>query len=166
MALNDIFNTIEQEIRLLKDKISETDFKEVKQRYQQFKDASLKLSNSLSDTLKEKLSDEDVQVKLAEYKENILSAMKNFSSFMAEINEKYQLSDSLSTAIAQLNDKLNELLSTFQQNYGQQIHSTIEALSHGFKAWVDAKPLEDDIQAIKSNIESNIQKLKTWIRKE
>lgn len=166
MALNDIFNTIEKEIRLLKDKISETDFKEVKQRYQQFKDASLKLSNSLSDSLKEKLSDEDVQVKLAEYKENILSAMKNFSSFIAEINEKYQLSDSLSTAIAQLNDKLNELLSTFQQNYGQQIHSTIEALSHGFKAWVDAKPLEDDIQAIKSNIESNIQKLKTWIRKE
>ena len=78
----------------------------------------------------------------------------------------FRSSDSLSTAIAQLNDKLNELLSTFQQNYGQQIHSTIEALSHGFKAWVDAKPLEDDIQAIKSNIESNIQKLKTWIRKE
>ena len=63
-------------------------------------------------------------------------------------------------------DKLNELVSSFQKNYGQQIHSTVEALSHGFKAWVDAKPLDDDIQAIKSNIESNIQKLKTWIRKE
>lgn len=166
MALNDIFNTIEQEIKGLKEKISEADFDDVKQHYQRFKDASLKLSVSLGDALKEKLSEEDVQAKLADYKESILNAMKEFSSFIADINEKYQLSDSLSSAINQLGDKLNELVSSFQKNYGQQIHSTVEALSHGFKAWVDAKPLDDDIQAIKSNIESNIQKLKTWIRKE
>ncbi|MBS3991171.1 MAG: hypothetical protein KGZ51_03795 [Erysipelothrix sp.] len=166
MALNDILNTIEQEIKFLKDKISETDFNEVKEKYQRFKEASLKLSVSLTDSLKEKLSDEDVQAKLAEYKENILNAMKEFSSFASQMNDKYQLSDNLGSAINQLSEKFVELQTTFQQNYGQQIHSTVEALSHGFKAWADAKPLDDDIQAIKSNIESNIQKLKTWIRKE
>jgi hypothetical protein len=166
MALNDILNTIEQEIKVLKDKISETDFNEVKEKYQRFKEASLKLSVSLTESLKEKLSDEDVQAKIAEYKENIINAMRDFSSFVTQINEKYQLSDNLVSDINQLGDKFNEFQSTFQQNYGQQIHSTVEALSHGFKAWADAKPLDDDIQAIKSNIESNIQKLKTWIRKE
>lgn len=166
MALNDIINKIEEEIKDLKDKISEADFNEAKQQFLVFKDASLKLSNSLRDALKLKLRDEEVQTKILDYKENLLNALKDFASFITKINEKYQLSDSLTNTLGQLNSQLNEFIASFQQNYGQQIHSTVEALSHGFKAWVGAKPLSEDIQTINSTIESNLQKLKTWIRKE
>lgn len=166
MALSDIINKIEEEIKNLKDKISEADFNEVKQQFLVFKDASLKLNNSLRDALRLKLRDEDVQAKILDYKQNLLDATNVFASFITNINEKYQLSDTLTNTLGQINSQLNELVASFQQNFGQQFHSTVEALSHGFKAWVDAKPLSEDIQAINSTIESNLQKLKTWIRKE
>lgn len=166
MALSDVLTSIEHEIKVLKDKISETDFDEVKQQFQIFKESTIKLSESLSETFKEKLEEEEVQAKIAEYKENISHAMSQFSLYMSQLNDRYELTDNLSSAIVELGDKFNELLATIQQNYGKQIQSTVEALSHGFKAWADAKPLDNDIQAIKANIESNIQKLKTWIRKD
>jgi len=166
MALSDIINKIEEEIKNLKDKISEADFNEVKQQFLVFKDASLKLNNSLRDALRLKLRDEDVQAKILDYKQNLLDATNFFASFITNITEKYQLSDTLTNTLGQINSQLNELVASFQQNFGQQLHSTVEALSHGFKAWVDAKPLSEDIQAINSTIESNLQKLKTWIRKE
>lgn len=166
MALSDVLSSIEQEVKILKDKISETDFDEVKQQFEGFKESTLKLSASLSETFKERLEDEEVQAKIEEYRKNISHAMTQFSSYMNELNQRYELTDNLGSAIVELGDKFNELLATIQENYGQQIHSTVEALSHGFKAWADAKPLDDDIQAIKSNMESNIQKLKSWIRKD
>lgn len=166
MNLNDILSKLEHDFLALKEKVSAADYSQLEERYQQLKEFVSDVSTTLSETIQEKLSDPNVNAKIEDSKLRINHALQDFSLFIKEINEKYNISNTVEESIHALRANLLDVYSQLKSSYGQQIQSTVEALSHGFKAWVDAKPLDQDIQTIKTNVETQIKSLKAWIRKD
>jgi flagellar biosynthesis regulator FlaF len=166
MTLSELLSSLEQDIIALKDKISHADYSELESRYVKMKTLILETSKTLSEKLKQQLDEHQVADTLNEAKKTIIASLHDFSQVMTKINDDYKITNTIEVSLKQLQDTILEIVGEFKANYGQQIQSSVEALSYGFKAWVDAKPLEQDFQTLKSNIESQIQSIKAWIGKE
>lgn len=166
MTLSELLSRLEQDIVALKDKISHADYSLLEERYVKMKESILATSKTLSESLKQQLDDHQVAEKLNDAKQKILDSLQDFSQVMAKVNEDYKITNTIEISLQQLQEVILEFVGEFKENYGQQIQSSVEALSHGFKAWVDAKPLEQDFQTLKSAIETQIQSFKAWIGKE
>jgi DNA repair ATPase RecN len=166
MTLSELLSKLEQDIIALKDKISHADYSLLEERYVSMKESILSTSKSLSESLKQQLDDHQVAETLNDAKLKIIESLHDFSQVMSKVNEDYKITNTIEASLKQLQDAIQEFVGDFKENYGQQIQSSVEALSYGFKAWVDAKPLEQDFQTLKSAIETQIQSIKAWIGKE
>jgi predicted component of type VI protein secretion system len=166
MTLSELLSRLEQDIVALKDKISHADYSLLEERYVRMKESILTTSKSLSERLKQQLDEHQASETLNEAKQKILDSLQEFSQVMAKVNEDYKITNTIEVSLKQLQDTIVDFVDEFKENYGQQIQSSVEALSYGFKAWVDAKPLEQDFQTLKSAIETQIQSFKAWIGKE
>ncbi len=166
MTLNELLEKLEQELIDLKDKVSSVDYSQLQEIYHQFKTSALSLTQSVTETIKQKLEDEDVKKSIEESKRTLNESLNRLQTRLSSLNEKYQLTNSIEETISSVQSTFDQWFNDFKTNHGQQIQSSIEALTHGFKAWVDAKPLEEDIQTLKSKIDEQLQSLKAWIRKD
>lgn len=165
MTLNELLEKLEHELIELKDKVSSVDYSQLQEVYHQFKTSALSMTQTISESIKEKLEDEDVKKSIEDSKRILNESLSRLQAKLASLNEQYQLTNSIEETLASVQSKFDQWFSEFKTNHGQQIQSSIEALTHGFKAWVDAKPLDEDIQTLKSKIDEQLQSLKAWIRK-
>ncbi len=166
MTLNELLEKLEHELIDLKEKVSSVDYSQLQNVYNQFKTSALSVTQSLTDKVKQKLEDEEVKTSIEESKRVLNDSLSHLQAKLSSLNEKYQLTNSLEETVSSVQVKFDQWFNDFKTNHGQQIQSSIEALTHGFKAWVDAKPLEEDIQTLKSKIDEQLQSLKAWIRKD
>lgn len=164
MTLNELLEKLEHELIELKNKVSSQDYSQLQEVYHQFKTSALSMTQSVSESIKQKL-DDDVKKTIDESKRQLNESLSRLQVKLTSLNEQYQLTNSIEETITSVQSKFDLWFSEFKTNHGQQIQSSVEALTHGFKAWVDAKPLEDDIQTLKSKIDEQLQSLKAWIRK-
>lgn len=165
MTLNELLEKLEHELIELKNKVSSQDYSQLQEVYHQFKTSALSMTQSVSESIKQKLDDDDVKKTIDESKRQLNESLSRLQVKLTSLNEQYQLTNSIEETITSVQSKFDLWFSEFKTNHGQQIQSSVEALTHGFKAWVDAKPLEDDIQTLKSKIDEQLQSLKAWIRK-
>jgi hypothetical protein len=166
MTLSDLLSSLEQEIIALKDKISNADYSLLEERYMQMKSSILETTQSLSAHLKKQFDDHQVAEKVNEAKLKIMDSLNDFAQVMVKVNQDYKITNTIEISLKQLQETIQEYVGEFKENYGQQIQSSVEALSYGFKAWVNAKPLEQDFQTLRSAIQTQIQSIKAWIGKE
>lgn len=165
MTLNELLEKLEHELIELKNKVSSQDYSQLQEVFHQFKTSVLSMTQSVSESIKQKLDDDDVKKTIDESKRQLNESLSRLQVKLTTLNEQYQLTNSIEETITSVQSKFDLWFSEFKTNHGQQIQSSVEALTHGFKAWVDAKPLEDDIQTLKSKIDEQLQSLKAWIRK-
>lgn len=165
MTLNELLEKLEHELIELKNKVSSQDYSQLQEVFHQFKTSVLSMTQSVSESIMQKLDDDDVKKTIDESKRQLNESLSRLQVKLTTLNEQYQLTNSIEETITSVQSKFDLWFSEFKTNHGQQIQSSVEALTHGFKAWVDAKPLEDDIQTLKSKIDEQLQSLKAWIRK-
>lgn len=166
MTLNEILTKLEEEIIALKKTISQSEFDDLSQKYQHFKESIIATSHALFEQLQQQLNEHEIQEKIDIATTHIENAFENFKQSLKQINEHYHLTITIEASLHSAKLSLVALLARFKDNYGSRYQSTVEALYHGLKAWMEAKPLNADIEQMKSVVKNQIKSIHAWIRKE
>lgn len=166
MTLNEILSKLEEEIMALKKTISQTDFDDLNEKYQHLKASIIATSHALFEQLQQQLSEHEIQEKVDIATVHIEKAFENFIQSMKQINDHYHFTNTVEASLHSAKTSLVALLARFKDKYASRYQSSVEALYHGLKAWVDAKPLNADIEQMKSVVKSHIKSIHAWIRKE
>lgn len=166
MNLNEILQKLEADIEALKNTITQAEFDEISEKYLHLKTSIIATSHALHEHFQQRLNEMEVQQKIELTNKQISKAFEEFMQAVKQLNERYQLTSTLESSLNAAKAAISAVIARLSDNYAAQYHSTFEALYHGFKAWVDAKPLDADLERIKNVVKTQIKSIQAWIRKE